>query len=154
MELADKNVKLSLVAAEEQDKLSRRLLSWLNEYPGLPAGAIGYEFLREGVPSMALSTIQGAYKTRQYVLGGYEAQYQFKILYRLQPGGSDNNRLKADELLDRLGDWAAARGDLPDFGEGIRCRRIAVDSRSSLFGRYENGDEDHQILMTMTYEVI
>ena len=151
MDLTNKNVYL--VTAMEQDKISRVLLSWLNEYPGLPV-RINYEFLGDGVPSMALSSIQGATKTKRYITGGYDAQYQFKLIYRVQPGVSNDSRLSADEDLDAIGDWACSRADLPDLGVGISCLRIESNARSSLFGRYENGDEDHQILMTMTYEVI
>lgn len=103
---------------------------------------------------MALSTIQGAYKTKQYILGGYEAEYHFKLIYRTQPGNSNNNRLKAAELLDAFGDWITANYRNIDLGENIRAIKIKTDAWSSFFARYENGDEDYQILMTMTYEVI
>ncbi len=144
---------VSLVAAGEQEQISRLLLAWINQFPDKPVSVINYEFLRAGEPSMALSTIQAAYKTRKYITGGYEAQYQFKVLYRVQPS-TNNDRLNADELLNTFGDWATARKDLPVLGEGIRCLKVEATTRSSLFGRYENGDEDHQILMNMMYEVI
>lgn len=140
----------ALVSTQEQDQISRLLLAWLNEYPGLPVTAINYEFLAEGQTGMALSVIQGAYKTKRYLRGRYEAQYQFKVIYRLQPS-STGTRLKADEFLDTFGDWAVNRKDLPMVGAGKKVVRLTVNSRSALFGRYENGDEDHQILMTMDY---
>lgn len=148
------NKTLLLVPAAEQNQISRLLLQWLNQYPDKPAALINYEYLDEGVPSMALSTIQGAYKTKQYILGGYEAEYNFKLVYRTQPGNSNNNRLKAAELLDAFGDWITANYTSINLGEDIRAIKIEPDARSSFFARYENGDEDYQILMTMTYEVI
>lgn len=147
------NKTLSPVSVEENDQISRLFLAWLNQFPDKPVKTINYEYLKAKEPDMALSTIQAAYKTRQYITGGYEAQYQFKIIYRIQPDGNDS-RLKADELLNRLGGWAASRQDKPALGDGIRCIRIEATTRSSLFARYEGGDEDHQILMLMTYEVI
>lgn len=148
------NENVSLVSSGEQEQISRLLLAWLNGYPDKPVTVINYEFLKDGEPGMALSTIQAAYKTKQYILGGYQGQYQFKIIYRVQPGNSNNNRLKADELLNSFGDWVSANGTLPNLGDGIRCLKVEATTRSSLFGRYENGDEDHQILMNMFYEVI
>ena len=142
----------TLVSYAEQDNVSRAVLVWLNGYADKPA-RINYEYLGSDTVGLALSTIQGAYKTRRYVGGGYEAQYQFKVIYRLQPSTNDQ-RLSADEVLDALGDWASSEANKPDLGEGLRVRRVTNDSRSSLFARYENGDEDHQILMTITYEVI
>ncbi len=148
------NKTLPMVPASERDQISRLLLQWLNQYSDKPVAAINYEYLDEGVPSMALSGIQGAYKTRQYIVGGYEAEYPFKLIYRTQPGNSNNNRLKAAELLDTFGDWITANYTEIDLGENIRAIKIELDARSSFFGRYENGDEDYQILLTMTYEVI
>lgn len=152
--MASTNENVSLVAAGEQEQISRFLLAWLNEYPDKPVSIINYEFLKDGEPGMALSTIQAAYKVKKYILGGYQAQYQFKIIYRVQPGNSNNNRLQADELLNAMGDWATAKADLPVLGDMIRCLKVEATTRSSLFGRYDNGDEDHQILMNMFYEVI
>lgn len=150
-----------LVAAEEEDKISRNVLIWLNTYPeipedvvaGNPMTPINFEFLTNNRPCMALSTIQAPYIVERYIVGGYKAEYQFKVIYRIIPGNTTgpDKRLKADELLDRFGDWAS-RGT-PDLGPGIRALRVEPTTRSSLFAIYENGDEDHQILMKLTYEV-
>ena len=153
----DETKPLSFVPSAEQERVSRGLLSWLNQYLDFPAGVrrIDFESLGEDKPCMAISTIQGSYVTKQYMGGDYMAEYQFKLIYRGQPGDSNNNRLKMDEVLDAIGDWAARRQnrrrDGPDIGAGKQVRRITVARSSKLFGRYENGDEDHQILMTMSY---
>lgn len=142
----------TLVSAEESAEVVRSLVLWLNTYPGKPVQRIEYEALPNS-KSMCVSSIQGAFKTRKYILGGYEAQYQFKVVYRLQPDDSDSN-LAADETLDQLGSWAETEIPGPDLGERIRFRRIRRDSSSALFATYEDGTRDHQILMTMIYEVI
>ena len=100
---------------------------------------------------MALSTIQAAYIVQKYILGGYQAEYQFKVIYRLKPGNSNDKRLKSDELLNAIGDWA--NGQKPDIGNDKRVISMEPTTRSSLFAMYENGDEDHQILMKLNYEV-
>lgn len=145
---------VAFVEQAEEDKLSRKVMVWVNKFPGIPpeVDTIRYETLKDDVTSMALSTIQGAYITRRYILGGHEAEYQFKVIYRIKPGNSMDARLKADELLDKLGVWASR--NKPDLGEGIRALRVTPTTQSSLYAIYENGDEDHQILMKMTYEVI
>ena len=81
---------------------------WVNSFSDddLPAATINYEFLAADSASVALSVIQGAYITRRYLLGGHEAEYQFKIIARIKPGGSNDKRLKADAVLNRFGDWA------------------------------------------------
>lgn len=140
------------VPSYEQEQVSRGLLAWLNRYPDFPAGVrrFDFEFLEEDKPCMALSTIQGTYITKRYVGGDYMAAYPFKLIYRGQPT-TNGDRLKMDEALDAIGDWAAHNRTKPDIGKNKTMQRIAVNAQSSLFGRYDNGDEDHQILMTMTY---
>ena len=143
-------VKKAVSAAEEY-QVSRKLLVWLNTYPEKPVDLIRFEFLPADTTAMAMSTIQAAYILRKYILGGYKAEYQFKLIYRIKPGNSNDKRLKADELLDALGDWTI--GQRPDIGEGKTVVSVEPTTRSSLFAVYENGDEDHQILMKLTYEV-
>ena len=143
-------VKKAVSAAEEY-QVSRKLLVWLNTYPEKPVDLIRFEFLPADTTAMAMSTVQAAYILHKYILGGYKAEYQFKLIYRIKPGNSNDKRLKADELLDALGDWTI--GQRPDIGEGKTVVSVEPTTRSSLFAVYENGDEDHQILMKLTYEV-
>ena len=154
--MTSENKTVLLVPKVEEDQVSRNMVIWANTFPDLPddlAGdpAINFEYLVADFPCMALSTIQSTHILKRYILGGYLAEYQFKIIYRVKPGNSIDKRLKADELLDRFGDWA--RTQSPYIGENMRVLRIEETTRSSMFAVYENGDEDHQILMKMTYEV-
>ena len=55
-------------------------------------------------------------------------------------------------MLNRFGDWAMQNP--PDLGDGMRVRRMEAVRRAALYARYEDGTEDHQILMKLTYEVI
>lgn len=143
-----------LVSAEEEQDISRKMMIWANSFSDddMPSATINYEFLAADSASMALSMIQGAYITRKYILGGHEAEYQFKIVFRIIPGTSNDKRLKADAALNRFGDWAMQNP--PALGDGMRVRRMEVSSRAAMFARYEDGTEDHQILMKLTYEVI
>lgn len=154
--MTSENTPVLLVDKSEEDQVSRNMVIWANTFPNFPDDlsgdiAINFEYLAADVPCMALSTIQSAAVTKRYILGGHQAEYQFKIIYRIKPGESIDKRLKADELLDRFGDWA--RTQRPYIGENMRVIRMEATTRSSLFAVYENGDEDHQILMKMTYEV-
>lgn len=139
------------VSSVEEDQVSRKLLVWLNTFPEKPVDLIRFEFLPADTEAMAMSTIQAAYIVRKYILGGYQAEYQFKLIYRVKPGSSMDKRLKADETLNALGDWVS--GKRPDIGEGKRVISMEPTTRSSMFSVYENGDEDHQILMKLNYEV-
>lgn len=150
------NKPLRLVAQEEQEKISRTLIVWLNKCPEIPleVSAIRYEELTDDTVGMALSTIQGAAITQKYILGGYKAEYQFKLVYRLKAGTSQDKRLKADETLDRVAAWAYDNRKSLQLGDKLRVLSVEPATRSALYAIYENGDEDHQILMNLTYEVI
>lgn len=150
--MASNDKPLKLVSAEEENKVNRNMLVWLNSYEDKPVDIIRYEELTADTVAMALSTIQGTYITARYILGGHKAEYQFKVIYRIKPNSSIDKRLQADETLDAIGDWAEQ--NWPDLGDGIQVTSLEVTARASLFAAYDNGDEDHQILMKMTYEVI
>ena len=145
-----------MASSEEVDRISRSMLVWANTFPDKPVTVIKYEFLdiddaAGDDAAMALPTIQGTYITQQYIIGGYQAEYQFKIIYRIKPGTSNDKRLQADEMLNHFGDWA--RTQHPDLGDGINALRVEPTTQSSKFAAYGDGYEDYQILMRLAYEV-
>lgn len=150
--MADK--KVAMVSKSESDAISRYVTAWVNTFPDKPVSIINYEFLNVGSGAktgMAISTIQGAYITRRYILGGYRAEYQFKVIYRIKPGNSNDKRLTADELLNQLGEWS--RTESPTLGDGMRSVYVEPTSLASKFAEYADGYEDYQILMKLIYEV-
>ena len=100
---------------------------------------------------MALTHIQSAYIIGRDILGGHTGEYQFKVIYRIKPGLSNDARLKADEMLNAFGDWAA--NNPPTLGDKIHVRKVEATTRGAMFAPYDDGDEDHQILMRLIYEV-
>lgn len=142
---------LTVVSADEEREVSRTLLAWLNTNPDKPQ-RINFEFLPDDGTGLSLSAIQAAVKTRQYIFGGYEAQHQFALIYRSQPGDNDT-RLEAVEMLNELGAWAERNaGSL--LLDQARVKTLRRTSNAALLAVYEDGSRDHQILMNLTYEVI
>ena len=148
------NEQRALVPASEEKRVSRHMMAWINSYPNLPdtITRVDFEQLPADRPGMALSVTQGTYITRRYICGGHVAEYQFSVLYRIKPGNSNDARLKADETLNAISDWAYENA--PTLGDGIRVVRLETTARAALLVPYENGDEDHQINFRLTYEVI
>lgn len=143
---------IEFVPAREEAGISRNILSWLNTFPRLPLyiERIDYEFMRPGTVCMALSLVQSAYVAERFIDGTYTADYQFKLIYRVNPNG-DKARLETDELLDLLGAWAD--GKSPYIGEGLEVQELEQTTPAALFARMEGGWEDHQIFFRMTYKV-
>ena len=57
-------------------------------------------------------------------------------------------------MLDAYGAWAETNVDSLTIADGIRVRKVKRDTAAALFARYEGDVEDHQILLTLIYEVI
>ena len=141
------------VSGQEQAQASRALLAWLHEFQGLPerVESIEAEYLSGGT-CMGLFAAAAPYKTQEFISGAYEAQYQFALQYRTAPATSDQ-RLCAMETLNQLAEWAEQSETLPALGRGMRTLGVARSSPAGLAQRYDDGSEDYQILMVMTYEV-
>lgn len=142
---------MALETVENENKISRSLMAWINTYPNLPVSIVNFEQLRNDEVSMALSTVQAAKIVSRYITGGHKGEYQFKLIYRIKPANSNDKRLKADELLDTIGEWAESNP--PSLGNDIVAVKVEATTRASLFANYDNGEEDHQVFMTLTYEV-
>lgn len=144
---------VSFATAAETRKITRRVLAWLDTFPGLPVKQVTYGGLAPNRPGIALFSPQGAVIRKRYILGGYLAEYPFSLVYRIvKPGASTEKRLQADEILDTLGDWAAARR--PCVGEGARTLRVEIAARAALSAVHPNGDEEHEIQLKILYEVV
>lgn len=150
MSSEDKSVEF--VPARQENGVSRNVLSWLNTFPELPTyiERLDYEFMDADTVCMALSLVQSAYIVDQFIDGSYIADYQFKIIYRINPNGT-NARLGADEMLDQLGAWAD--GQTPYIGDGLEVQKLEQTTPAALFARMGSGWEDHQIFFRMTYKV-
>lgn len=137
----------ALVEAEEQARVARGVCSLLNTCEYLPVNKVDFEYI--GDTGMSLVTVQAAHTISRYITGGYLAQYQFSIVYRLFAQNNDE-RLQADEVLDAVGAWLEKQQLQIDYMSQMTLRR---DTRSAMSARYENGAEDHEINFTLTYEV-
>lgn len=141
-----------LVPAEENQRIGRALLKRLNEYPDKPVPFIDFENLPDDATGMMMSNIQAAFKLSTDILGGYTAQYQFKLVYRVQPGDF-NSRLEAEETLNAIGAWASLAQNKPVLEGSARVQSVRRDSGAALFAVYDDGSQDYQILMNLIYEV-
>lgn len=150
MSSENKEKPLMLATGEENRRVTRHVLDCLNAWPQLPVKQITYGMLQADKPGITLAADQGAVITKRYITGGHRAEYPFALVYRIKAGNSTDKRLKADELLDRLGDWACTQR--PPMEEA-RAIGFCPVQRAVLAEVYPNGDEDHQILLKFTYEV-
>lgn len=150
--MSSEDKRIEFVPAREENGISRNILDWLNTFPGLPfcIERLDYEFMKPGTVCMALSLVQSAYIVERFIDGSYTADYQFKIIYRINPSGP-NARLDVDEMLDQLGAWAD--GQAPYIGEGLEVQELEQTTPAALFTRMDGGWEDHQIFFRMTYKV-
>ena len=142
------------VPSQERTRVDRSVLTWLNTYPFIPE-TVSVIKTEPQLPvdgeGMAMSAITNAYINKKYILGGYQAEYTFKIIYRIKPGNSTNARLEALEMLNRMGDWCTE--NKPDLSENIHVIQVLPTAQAELYAPYTNGDEDYFITMRITYSV-
>jgi len=142
---------VTLAESPEQDTIDRNMLAWANTYPKIPYGVELIEsFMSASAPAMSMQVIQGAMISKKYITGGYEGEYPFSLTYRIKPGGSRDKRVQALELLNDFAGWAETQ--TPFIGDGLRLIKIEPTTRAVQQAAYNDGDEDYQILMKMTYE--
>lgn len=137
------------IITPEAEQVARAVRAWLNTNTEIPEPMVDVDFLGEE-SGMAIMTTQAAYKTRQYICGGYEAQYQFVIYYRTIPTTA-NERLSADEILNNLATWAEV--NTPTLPEVCKNALVYRMTNAALLGVMANGAEDHTIQMMIKYEV-
>lgn len=140
------------VSGTEQAQVARALLAWLNDCGPLPSRVerIEAEYL-SSCTSMGLFAAAAPFKTREFINGSYEAQFQFSLQYRTAPACSED-RLAAMEALNTLAERAES-GALPELGGGMGAVCVERSSPAVIAARYEDGSEDYQILMALTYQV-
>lgn len=138
-----------LVSAAQNAAVERAVLAWINSCPLKPR-KVEYSFLGK-TSGIAIGTIQSAFKIARYITGGYKAQYQFEIRYRLIAANADE-RITADELLNLIGEWM--ENNVPDPPEGVNWWKINRTTGAAPETAYDNGAEDHTIQLTIIYEVI
>ena len=140
------------VSGTEQVQVAREMLAWLNACGPLPQGVerIEAEYLSNRT-SMGLFAAAAPFKTREFINGAYEAQFQFSLQYRTAPACSEE-RLEAMESLHALAEWAES-GALPELGGGMNAVCVERASPAVMAARYDDGSEDYQILMALTYQV-
>ena len=123
-------------------------MEWLNDYPDKPLDV--KDFLGK-TSGLARGDIQGAFKVAEYIYGGYKAQYQIELVYRLIAENVDE-RIEADSLLDSIAEWMEENTPAPP--EGVTWWKAKRNNVAAHVASYDNGAEDHSIQITITYEVI
>ena len=141
-----------LLGAESAEAVHRSLRDWLNTCPELPAGAeVTFEDLPENTWGICFSTDQAPIYLARYILGGYKAQYQFRLIYRVLPSG-DGDILDAVETLTKISAWCAS-AEPPEI-ENACSVKLERTSDAAILAAYEDGSNDYGTSLTMTWEVI
>lgn len=149
---SEKNKPHVSVSMDEEALVERQVMSWINTYPDKP-GRIDLGNLAAGKSCIAVFADEGgAFFEKRYITGGHMAVYPFSVVRRIIPGESPDMRLEAMELLNRLGAWATA--NRPKLPGKLRTVRVEPTSRGKFAGVGNDGDEDYEIKIKLTYEVI
>ena len=141
------------VSALEEGKVKRAVQIWLNSCPYLPRAKLNYFYHGEN-KGLFLIPMQAPFIFRgPYILGGYEAQYQFSVDYLL-PASNDDERMAADEALERVAEWAFQNIGLLNVEDmPIRFKKLKRDTYAVPLEMFQSGAEIHSINLSIYYEV-
>lgn len=141
-----------LLARAEAAAAHRAVKAWLNGCEALPEGlAVSFEDLAEKEMGLCFSTDQSPVYAARYITGGYKAQYQMQIIYRVLPS-DDGDMLDAVELLTDISAWCAENENSLSI-PGAASVRVERTSDAAVLGVYEDGTSDYGCGITITWEV-
>ena len=99
---------------------------------------------------ICLSTEQAPVYAARYIAGGYRAQYDFRIIYRVLPS-DDGDMLDAVEALTDVCAWCETTAP-PDLGDAVN-EKITRTSDVAVLAVYEDGTSDYGASLSLTWEV-
>ena len=140
-----------LLAAKSAMSAVRAVLNWLNTCTEMPAGlTASFEDLPENDVGICLSTEQAPVYAARYIAGGYRAQYDFRIIYRVLPS-DDGDMLDAVEALTDVCAWCETAAP-PDLDNAVN-EKITRTSDVAVLAVYEDGTSDYGASLSLTWEV-
>lgn len=140
-----------LLAAKSAMSAVRSVRTWLNTCTELPTGlTVSFEDLPENDVGICLSTEQAPVYAARYIAGGYRAQYDFRIIYRVLPS-DDGDMLDAVEALTDICAWCETTAP-PDLGDAVN-EKITRTSDVAVLAVYEDGTSDYSASLSLTWEV-
>lgn len=151
--MADKKEKpRTLLPAAAAAGVQRAVRTWLNTCPELPADirGVSFEDLQENESGICFATIQSPVYAERYILGGYKAEYRFRIIYRVLPT-DDGDMLDAVETLAAVGAWCES-ADPPELTGAVN-EHVSRTSDAAILAAYDDGCSDYSMDMTFSWEV-
>ncbi len=132
--------------------VQRAVKTWINTCDQLPssAGAVSFEDLKENESGICVSTVQAPAYAAKYILGGYKAEYRFRVIYRVLPS-DDGDMLDAVEALTKIGAWCETT--TPPTLTGAVNAHVTRTSDAAILAAYEDGSNDYAVELTLTWEV-
>lgn len=132
--------------------VQRAVRTWINTSDALPAGAgaVSFEDLPENESGICIATVQAPAYAAKYILGGYRAEYRFRVIYRVLPS-DDDDMLAAVEALTGIGAWCESAA--PPEITGAENEHITRNTDAAILAAYEDGSSDYGIDLTLEWEV-
>ena len=139
------------IAAAAARSVHAAVKTWLNSCTELPQGiGVSFEDLPANAVGICFSTDQSPVYAARYIGGGYKAQYQFQVIYRVLPS-DDGDMLDAVALLTDISAWCETAA--PPAIEGAVNIKIERTSDVAVLGVYKDDSTDYGCGITITWEV-
>lgn len=141
--------QVEVLSITEQTTISGALMQLITSWPDLPARVVPQWQRIEDTKPLGIYTLQGAVYLRKDTLGGFQAQFPFKVLYAATASDSKSRLLK-QKVLDDLGEWLEA-ANYPELTGGRQITNIERTTTSFKVGEDEKGKELYQCNLMLRY---
>ena len=126
-----------MLSISEQESISETVLRMVAQFPEMPKGLVP---LWQDMPKkegIGIFTMQGAAYLSKDILGGFKAQFPFRLLYRsVETGNSE--AIASQGILEKLSEWLENM-EYPALTDGRKIEEITRKSPVFLAGKDEAG---------------
>lgn len=142
----------TLLPTDAASGVQRAVRDWIGASDALPSGvgAVTFEDLPDNDAGLCVATVQAPAYAARYILGGYRAEYRFRVIYRVLPSG-DGDMLDAVEALTAVAAWCESAA--PPSLAGAENAHVTRNTDAAILAAYDDGSSDYGVDLTLSWEV-
>lgn len=128
--------------------------AYLETYPGLSGGVMHVDWLPESARAYSLESVPCEPVLARYMDGSSRRQFQFNLASSIFYSPDVEGQTENMTWFESFDDWIRQKNDLrqlPDLGEGRRCKSIEILSSAYPVAVDDSGVARYQLQMGITY---
>ncbi len=144
---------INRISLEQNSQITMILLKYINDNVELPC-EVKLEALDGTAEAMMFQQLAGALKTKEDLIGGYNATFPFALYYRTKTNDT-YSRANATSILNNIGrifEQKTKAKELMVLGENREALSLEMTSLPSMIAKGADGSETYQALYAFDYK--